>query len=61
MEDISGQVSTELILLMACIMMIVLVSISMYRDYLEEFALEINDTEVDILKNKIDKINNLLD
>lgn len=60
MDDISGQVSTELILLMACIFMIVLCAVSMYRDYLEDFALEINNTELDTLKNKIDKISDVL-
>lgn len=60
MKDISGQVSTELILLMACIIMIVLFVISMYNDYLEDFALEINNTEFNGLKNKIDKISDKL-
>lgn len=60
MNDISGQVSTELILLMACIIMIVLFVISMYNDYLEDFALEINNTEFNELKNKIDKISDKL-
>lgn len=60
MNDISGQVSTELILLMACIIMIVLFVISMYNDYLEDFALEINNTEFNGLKNKIDKISDKL-
>ena len=60
MDDISGQVSTELILLMACIFMIVLCAVSMYHDYLEDFALEINNTELDTLKNKIDKISDVL-
>lgn len=60
MKDISGQVSTELILLIACIIMIVLFVISMYNDYLEDFALEINNTEFNGLKNKIDKISDKL-
>jgi hypothetical protein len=60
MKDISGQVSTELILLMACILMIVIFSISMYQDYLEEFAIEINNTELNTLKNKIDNISDVL-
>ena len=38
MNDVSGQVSTELILLMVCILMIVLAAVSIYSDYLEEFS-----------------------
>lgn len=60
MDDISGQVSTELILLMSCIFMIVLCAVSMYHDYLEDFALEINNTELNTLKNKIDNITVIL-
>lgn len=59
-DDNSGQVSTELILLMACILMVVIISISMYKNYLEEFVSDINNTDVNILKNKIDKINDYL-
>ena len=60
MNDVSGQVSTELILLMACILMIVLSVVSIYSDYLEEFTFEINNTELSILENKIDKISEIL-
>ena len=60
MNDVSGQVSTELILLMVCILMIVLAAVSIYSDYLEEFTFEINNTELSILENKIDKISEIL-
>lgn len=60
MDDNSGQVSAELILLMACIIIIVISAISMYQDYIEDFALEINNTEVNILKNKIDNVSDVL-
>lgn len=59
-DDNSGQVSTELILLMACILMVVIISISMYKNYLEDFVSDINNTDVNILKNKIDKLNDYL-
>ena len=52
--------STELILLMVCILMIVLAAFSIYSDYLEEFTFEINNTELSILENKIDKISEIL-
>lgn len=60
LNDNSGQISTELILLITCIMMVIICAISFYRDYIENFAHEINDTEVGILKNRIDKINDLI-
>ncbi|HIH35543.1 MAG TPA: hypothetical protein HA355_00900 [Methanosphaera sp.] len=60
LNDDSGQISMELILLMACIIMVVICSISFYMDYLENFVSEINNTEVNQLKYKIDKINNLI-
>ncbi len=59
-DDNSGQVSTELILLMACILMVVIISISMYKNYMEDFVSDINNTDVNILKNKIDKMNDYL-
>lgn len=59
-NDNSAQVSTELILLMACIFVVVLIAVTMYRNYLENFVSEINNTDVRILKEKIDKINDLM-
>ncbi len=60
MNDVSGQVSAELILLLAGIVMIVIVALSMYKDYLSDFTSEINNTEVENLKNKIDNIKTYL-
>jgi uncharacterized protein (UPF0333 family) len=54
--DESGQVSAELILLMACIIMVVISAISIYKDYLFDFTSEINNTELDSLLDKIDNI-----
>lgn len=56
-NDISGQASAELILLLAGIIAIILISISMYKDYLVNFTEEINNTEVNDLINKIDELN----
>lgn len=60
LNDNSAQISTELILLMACILMVVICAIVMYRDYLENLVSEVNDTDVNELINKIDKINDLI-
>ena len=60
LNDNSGQISTELILLMACILMVVIFAISMYKDYLENFVSEVNSTDVNELINKIDKISDLI-
>ncbi len=57
-NDVSGQVSAELLLLLAGIMAIVLISMSMYKDYLINFTEEINNNEVNNLINKIDELNN---
>lgn len=59
-NDISGQASAELILLLAGIIAIVLISLSMYKDYLINFTEEINNNEVNNLLNKIDKLNNII-
>ena len=59
-NETSGQASAELILLIAGIIAVVLISLSMYKDYLIEFGEEINNTEVNNLINKIDNIKNII-
>ena len=56
----SGQVSTELILLMAGIMVVVLLATTVYKNYLLDFNNEITNNEVNNLKNKLDNLNNLI-
>lgn len=56
----SGQVSAELILLVAGMIVVVLLATTVYRDYLFDFGNEIKNNEVNDLNNKIDEINNLL-
>jgi hypothetical protein len=41
---------------MACIIMVVISAISIYKDYLFDFTSEINNTELDSLLDKIDNI-----
>ncbi len=59
-NDVSGQVSAELILLLAGIIAIVIISLSMYKDYLTDFTNEINKSEVNNLINRIDELNNII-
>lgn len=59
-NETSGQASAELILLIAGIIAVVIIALSMYKDYLVEFSEEINNTEVDNLINKIDDIKNII-
>lgn len=56
----SGQVSAELILLVAGMIVVVLLATTVYRDYLFDFGNEIKNNDVNDLNNKIDEINNLL-
>jgi len=58
-NDVSGQASAELILLMAGIIAIVIISLTMYKDYLIDFSTEI-DTQVNNLTTKIDNIKILI-
>lgn len=56
-QEESGQVSTELILLLAGIIIVVLLATTTYKEYLTDFNNEMYDNEVNNLKNKIDEIN----
>lgn len=54
--DNSGQASTELILLLAGLIMIVLFSLVLYKNYIMDFSREIENNELDNLLDKIDNI-----
>ncbi|MDO5826042.1 MAG: class III signal peptide-containing protein [Methanosphaera sp.] len=55
--DNKAQVSAELLLLIAGLMVIVLIAINIYQQYLNDFAGEINDTELKELIDRIDALN----
>ncbi|RAP52683.1 MAG: hypothetical protein BZ137_08405 [Methanosphaera sp. rholeuAM130] len=55
--DNKAQVSAELLLLIAGLMVIVLIAINIYQQYLNDFAGEINDTELNDLIDRIDALN----
>lgn len=59
-KEESGQVSTELILLIAGIIIVVILATTTYKEYLTDFSNEIHENEVNDLKNKIDDINTLI-
>lgn len=56
-QEQSGQTSTELILLFAGMVMIILLAMNIYQNYLVSLSDELNNNEVNDLINKIDKIN----
>lgn len=56
----TGQISTELILLIAGIMIIVILASTIYKEYLLDWSNEINNTEVQNIKNKLDNISSIL-
>lgn len=60
LDDISGQSSTELILLFSGMLIIVLISMQIYQSYITNLSSEIKNNEVNDLINKIDKINNYI-
>lgn len=53
----SGQVSVELILLIAGVIIIVLLAMNVYQNYVLDFNNEIEENELNNLLEKIDKIN----
>ena len=55
--DNSGQVSTELILLLAGMIIIVLVALTLYKNYVIDFDDEIRNNELKDLIEKIDSLN----
>ncbi|WP_323736745.1 class III signal peptide-containing protein [Methanosphaera sp. ISO3-F5] len=59
-KEESGQVSTELILLIAGMIMVVLLATTVYKDYLFDLNNEMTENEVNNLKNKLNNLNNLI-
>ena len=55
----NGQISAEYILLLAGIIVIVLISMNIYQQYLNEFKNEINDSQVKTLLDDIDSLNSI--
>ena len=58
--DESGQSSTEMILLMAGVILIVLIAMMLYKNYITDFNEEIKNNEYEDLLSKIDELNNKL-
>lgn len=58
--DESGQSSTEMILLMAGIILIVLIAMMLYKNYITDFNEEIKNNEYENLLSKIDELKNKL-
>lgn len=58
--DESGQSSTEMILLMAGIILIVLIAMILYKNYITDFNEEIKNNEYENLLSKIDELKNKL-
>ena len=59
-KEESGQVSTELILLMAGMIIVVLLATTIYKDYLFDLNNEMTENEVNNLKNKLTNLNNII-
>ncbi|MDO5851367.1 MAG: class III signal peptide-containing protein [Methanobacteriaceae archaeon] len=56
-NDLNGQISAELILLMSGIIIIVIVAMNLYQQYLVDVSNELKNNEVNTLIEKIDSIN----
>lgn len=56
--DENGQGAAELILIIGGIIVIVMVGLIFYRNYLNDLSKNIKDNELDELNNKLDEINN---
>ncbi|WP_409199784.1 class III signal peptide-containing protein [Methanobrevibacter sp. DSM 116169] len=56
LNDKNGQGAAEMILLFGGIILIVIIAIFIYRNYLNEFTNEINSTEVNNFNNKVEDI-----
>ena len=59
MIDDNGQASAELILLFGGIMVVVLLAIYLYRDYVSDLSGELKSNEVSQLNNKLNDISDL--
>ncbi|MBE6487247.1 MAG: class III signal peptide-containing protein [Methanosphaera stadtmanae] len=58
-QQSSGQISAEYILLLAGIIVIVLISMNIYQHYVSDFKSEINDSQVKTLLDEIDSLNSI--
>ena len=55
-EDRLGQASVELILLFAGILIVVILAMNIYQKYLQQFATEIKNNEINDIKTKLDNL-----
>lgn len=55
--DKNGQAAAELILILGGIIIIVMVGLIFYRNYLSDLSNNIKDNELSELNNKLDEIN----
>ena len=59
MMDNNAQVSAELILLFGGIMVVVLLAIYMYKEYIKDLSGEIQSNEVNTFKTKLEEISEI--
>lgn len=55
--DKNGQVAAELILIIGGIIVIVMIGLIFYRNYVFDLSKDIKENELDSLNNKLDEIN----
>lgn len=56
-DDIHAQVSVELILIFASVIIIVVVAMNIYKSYILDMDTEIRNNELESLLSNLDKIN----
>ena len=56
--DESGQVASELILIIGGIIVLVMIGLIFYRNYVSNLSNDIQENEVKSLNNKLNEINN---
>ena len=54
----NGQISAELILIFGAVIIIVLLMMNMYHDYIRDMNTQIEENELNNLLGKIDNLNN---
>lgn len=60
LNDCSGQISAELILLLASIIVIVLIALTTYKEYLFDFSDEISNNELINLNKEMDNLKKII-